>query len=439
MATVDMAPRAHRRELPYGVGQVTVWWLLIVVIAGLVALFGAFAYSRQALEGLVVTGLRNIGTMGGATWGLYITFDVYFVGVSFAGITMAALIRLLNLEYLKPVSRMAELLTITALILAIPTILADLGQPLRGLINLPRYARPQSAFFGTFTLVIAGYLFASLVYFYLDGRRDAAICARVPSRLRWFHRLWAAGYRDTPAERDRRSRSSFWLAIAIVPLLITAHSTLGFVFGLQAGRPGWFSTLQAPGFVVMAGVSGIGLLVVIVAIMRYVLGDTRRLGTPVFRFLGLALMILSLAYAYFWAVEVLTETYAAFHHEAVIAQARFWGDFAWMFWLSVASLAIPIALLAWQAYSGRWNIPLMIVSGLLVQIAAVFKRLLIVVPSQTHGMLLPYETGSYTPSWVEISVIVGLLGFGILLFAMFIKIFPIMEVEDSTEGGTTHA
>jgi Ni/Fe-hydrogenase subunit HybB-like protein len=436
MAVGGMAPRNHRRQLPYGVGQVTVWWLLIVALSGLVALFGIFAYSRQAIEGLVVTGLRDIGTMGGATWGLYITFDVYFVGVSFAGITMAALIRLLNLDYLKPVSRMAELLTITALILAVPTILADLGQPLRGLINLPRYARPQSAFFGTFTLVIAGYLFASLIYFYLDGRRDAAICARVPGRLQRFHRLWAAGYRDTPAERERRSRSSFWLAIAIIPLLITAHSTLGFVFGLQAGRPGWFSTLQAPGFVVMAGVSGIGLLIVIAAIMRHVLGETERLNVPVFRFLGLSLMILSLAYVYFWAVEILTETYAAFHHETAIAQARLIGDFAWMFWLSVASLVIPIGLLAWQAYTGRWSIPLLILSGLLVQVAAVLKRFLLVVPSQTHGTLLPYDAGSYTPSWVEISVIIGLVGFGVLLFALFIKVFPIMEVEETTEGGT---
>jgi Ni/Fe-hydrogenase subunit HybB-like protein len=436
MAVGGMAPRNHRRQLPYGVGQVTVWWLLIVALSGLVALFGIFAYSRQAIEGLVVTGLRDIGTMGGATWGLYITFDVYFVGVSFAGITMAALIRLLNLDYLKPVSRMAELLTITALILAVPTILADLGQPLRGLINLPRYARPQSAFFGTFTLVIAGYLFASLIYFYLDGRRDAAICARVPGRLQRFHRLWAAGYRDTPAERERRSRSSFWLAIAIIPLLITAHSTLGFVFGLQAGRPGWFSTLQAPGFVVMAGVSGIGLLIVIAAIMRHVLGETERLNVPVFRFLGLSLMILSLAYVYFWAVEILTETYAAFHHETALAQARFVGDFAWIFWLSVASLVIPIGLLAWQAYTGRWSIPLLIFSGLLVQVAAVLKRFLLVVPSQTHGTLLPYDAGSYTPSWVEISVIIGLVGFGVLLFALFIKVFPIMEVEETTEGGT---
>ncbi len=158
-----MAIRTER--LPYGVGRLSGgWYLLMLILLALIGL-GVHAYSRQFTEGLVVTGLRDIGTMGGAPWGLYVAFDVYFVGVSFAGITIAALIRLLNLKHLKPVSRMAELLTIISLILAGFSILADLGQPVRGIVNLFLYARPQSPFFGTFTLVIAGYLFASLVYF----------------------------------------------------------------------------------------------------------------------------------------------------------------------------------------------------------------------------------------------------------------------------------
>src|SRR3990172_4827719 len=227
------------------------WYVVIAVLLALVGL-GIYAYVHELSEGMAVTGMRSIGPMGGATWGLYITFVVYFVGLSFAGISTAALIRLARIERLRPISRMAELLTVVALVLAGLAIIADLGQPLRGIINLFRYARPQSPFFGTFTLVISGYLFASLVYLYLGGRRDAARCAEVPGRLQRFYQLWAAGYGDTREEQERRSRASFWLAIAIVPLLVVAHSTLGFVFGLQVGRPGWYSALQAPSFVLLA-------------------------------------------------------------------------------------------------------------------------------------------------------------------------------------------
>lgn len=479
-----MATRVER--LPYGIGRFSAGvYALLALLLALVG-WGVYAYSRQLAEGMVVTGLRDIGTMGGATWGLYIAFDVYFVGVSFAGISTAALIRLLRLEHLRPVSRMAEVLTVVSLILAAFSVLPDLGQPVRGIINLFRYARPQSPFFGTFTLVISGYLFASLVYLYLDGRRDAALLARVPSPLQGFYRLWAAGYQDTEAERARHHRASLWLAIAILPLLVTAHSTLGFVFGIQGGRPGWFSALQAPAFVVMAGVSGIGLLVVVAALLRRFLGDTERLHEGVFRSLDGMLFVLVVTYLYFMIAELLTMMYAAPEKEAAITEALLAGEYAWLYWSGVGALVLAglvlasawagelfgVRLWAFQpaapwvlgaalavavvaglfAGNGRlawlWALlaallvvslfPLCnrswvasgVVAGILVNWAAVAKRLLIVVPSQTLGPLLPYPPGSYAPTWVEYSVLLGLVALGTLLYTLFVKLFPIMEVEE---------
>ncbi|MHC4534791.1 MAG: NrfD/PsrC family molybdoenzyme membrane anchor subunit [Planctomycetota bacterium] len=423
-------------RLPYGIGHFTAGlYLLIVVLLVLIGL-GIYAFSRQLIEGLVVTGMRDTGTMGGSPWGLYIIFDIYFVGLSFAGITVAVLIKLLNLKHLKAISRMAELLTVVSLILAGFVILPDLGRPWRGIVNLFLYARPQSPFFGTFTLVIAGYLFASLVYLYLDGRRDAAICARrITGWPRNFYRLWAAGYQDTPAEQERHNRASFWLAIAILPLLVTAHSTLGFIFGLQVARPGWFSALQAPSFVILAGVSGVGLLIVIVAILRRLMGAKEQLNLDVFKWLNNFLMVLILAYLYFMVVEWLTSNYSAHHQEMNISTTLLTGRFAWLYWLSVAFLGIPLILLFGQFVRGRYSLPLMVLSGVLVNLAAIGKRFLIVVPSQTHGNLLPYEAGSYAPTWIEYSIILGLFALGTLLYVLFVKVFPIMEMPEMAEGG----
>jgi molybdopterin-containing oxidoreductase family membrane subunit len=331
---------------------------------------------------------------------------------------------------------MAELLTVVSLILAGFVILPDLGRPWRGIVNLFLYARPQSPFFGTFTLVIAGYLFASLVYLYLDGRRDAAICARrITGWPRNFYRLWAAGYQDTPAEQERHNRASFWLAIAILPLLVTAHSTLGFIFGLQVARPGWFSALQAPSFVILAGVSGVGLLIVIVAILRRLMGAKEQLNLDVFKWLNNFLMVLILAYLYFMVVEWLTSNYSAHHQEMNISTTLLTGRFAWLYWLSVAFLGIPLILLFGQFVRGRYSLPLMVLSGVLVNLAAIGKRFLIVVPSQTHGNLLPYEAGSYAPTWIEYSIILGLFALGTLLYVLFVKVFPIMEMPEMAEGG----
>ncbi len=430
-----MTAEAVRKELPYGVGRITIGWVIFIGLATIALLFGAYAYSLQLTEGEVVTGLRDIGTMGGATWGLYIAMAIYFVGVSFAGITVAAFIRLSNQSYLRPLSRLAEVLTVVALILGSLSILADLGRPIRGIVNLFLYARPQSPFFGTFTLVITGYLFASTVYLYLDGRRDAAICAQVPSKLRWFHNLWATGYRDTTAERKRHDRTSFWLAVGIIPLLVIAHSTLGFVFGLQVGRPGWYSALQAPAFVILAGVSGLGHLIILSAIVRNRLNQRRRLSMDVFKWMGKFMLALILIYIYLLVVDLLTNTFASRQSEARVTNAVLWGEYAWIYWLSVTTLAVPALLLIWQYFTGRWSIVLLVLSGLLVNVAAVGKRYLLVVPSQTYGSLLPYEIGFYAPTWVEYGTVIGFLALGVVLFGLFAKAFPIMIIQDRAEGG----
>ncbi|MCS7296447.1 MAG: polysulfide reductase NrfD, partial [Dehalococcoidia bacterium] len=138
-----------------GVGRWGPLSFLSTAVLAAVVVVGAVAYSRQFIHGEIVTGLRDWGTAGGAPWGLYISFVVYFIGVSFAGISIAALVRLLRITALEPVTRMAELLTIVSLVLGAFSVLADLGQPLRGITNLFRYARPQSPFFGTFSLVMA--------------------------------------------------------------------------------------------------------------------------------------------------------------------------------------------------------------------------------------------------------------------------------------------
>ena len=425
-----MATATPDTPLSRGVGKLTGGWLGFVGAMLVLVAVGAYAYSREVSEGMILTGMRDVGTMGGATWGLYISFVVYFVGVSFAGITTAAVIRIFNLNRLRPLARMAEVVTVVSLVLAALAIIADLGQPLRGIVNLFRYARPQSPFFGTFTLVVAGYLWASVVYLWLTSRSDAAVLARQPTRLQWLHRLVAAGYRDTPAERERHSRATFWLAIAILPMLVIAHSTLGFVFGLQVGRPGWYSALQAPAFVVLAGVSGIGALIVLAAIVRKMIGREVGLDMYVFGWLGRVLLVLLLAYAYFMVTELLTATYAGGARERAVTRAMLWGDYSWVFWSSVALLAVPLVALMEQALTRRWTVAWLVASGIAVNLGAIGKRYLITVPSQTHGTLLPYVEGSYAPTWIELAVVGGLLALGALLIGMYMKVLPIVELEE---------
>jgi molybdopterin-containing oxidoreductase family membrane subunit len=401
-------------------------WMLATAVAAMAVAIGVWCFTIQWNEGLIVTDHRNPG-YGGAAWGLYVGFYVFFVGVSFAGITVAALGRLFNIEALKPVSRLAELLTIAALVVGASAIITDLGRPLDGLMKLPRFANPRSPFFGTFTLVVAGYLFSSMVYFFLAGRADAEQMAAKGGPLRLLYRAWASGYRGTQPEQARHRRVSYWLALTILPMLVIAHSTLGFIFGIQSGRPGWYSALQAPSFVVMAGVSGIGMVIMVAAGVRRLCGLRDRIPDASLRWLGNLLWVLALVYLYFMLVEELTATYAAPEADRHVAHEITGGTFAPLFWLTVGSLFLTF-LIPFSLYLRRkLSVTGVVVAGAFANVAAIVKRFLIVVPSQTHGALTPVEPPlPQHPSLVELGVIAGMFGAVALMILVFIRVFPIV-------------
>ena len=187
--------------------------------------------------------------------------------------------------------------------------------------------------------------------------------------------------------------------------------------------------MQAPGFVVMAGVSGVGMIIFIAALLRKIYKLDNIITEKTFRTLGLMLFILTVTYIYFMIVEELTANYAAPQLDRKVAHAISFGPYAPYFWLTVAGLIFTAAFLFYQFISQKIYILPTVVSGLLVNVAAVAKRFIIVVPSQTHGLYLTYPEGKYYVTDVEMAIVLGLFGFGIILYLLFSKIFPIIPLE----------
>ena len=417
------------KSLPQGVGRFSPGWIMFTAATTVVLILGFLAFLYEANQGMFVTGMATTGTQGGATWGLYVVMVEYFIGVSLAGIVLVAFAKVFDIKALRPISRLAVLLTICSLVVGLLAVVIDLGRPILGIINMFLYVRPQSPFFGTFTLVAVGVLLSSLVYLYLDGRRDAAYLADINSGLRWYHKLWAAGYRDTQAEQERHRRTMFWLSVLIVPLVVVALSTEGLVFGIQVGRPGWFGSLQGPDFLVLAAASGLANLIVLTAIVRRVLKNDRALiGSKVFEWLGGLLLAATAVAVYFQIVELVTLLYATPGNERLLADALLRGPYAWIFWPGLLMMVGGLILLVAQAAQREWSLTLLVLASIAISTSAVAERYLTVIPSQTHGMLLPYDPGSYFPSWVEFTVVAGLFALGALLIGLFMKVFPIVPL-----------
>jgi molybdopterin-containing oxidoreductase family membrane subunit len=154
----------------------------------------------------------------------------------------------------------------------------------------------------------------------------------------------------------------------------------------------------------------------------------------VFSWLGRAMMLLLFVYVYFMVTEVLTATYAGIDREQQVTREMLWGEYSWIFWSAVALLVLPLASLLFQAIKRSWSVQWLVAAGIAVNLGAIAKRYLIAVPSQTHGQLLPYAEGSYSPTWVEWAVVASLVAFGALVIGVFMKVLPIVEINHEEEA-----
>jgi molybdopterin-containing oxidoreductase family membrane subunit len=146
--------------------------------------------------------------------------------------------------------------------------------------------------------------------------------------------------------------------------------------------------------------------------------------------MGKLLLVISLLWSYAYFVEVQTTWYA---HEPIE-----WEVFSFMadrytpqlLIMLVGNSLLPIVTMCFKRL--RRSIGVMLVVTLWVNVAMFIERFLIIVPSLSHKNM-PFAWGSYSPSWVEISVNIAAVAGFTLLYTLFAKFFPIVAVTDVRE------
>ena len=99
------------------------YWALVAFLLAVIG-WGAYAYSVQLRDGLVVTGMRDR-----ISWGLYIATFVFFIGISHAGTLISAILRVSGARWRTPVTRMAEFITVVALVCGASFVIIDMARP----------------------------------------------------------------------------------------------------------------------------------------------------------------------------------------------------------------------------------------------------------------------------------------------------------------------
>ena len=425
--SVSLSPEQIEQDLlPQKFGKRGMIWTAALI---LICLIGAYAYYRQLRYGLVVTNMRDY-----VSWGIYISNFVFFVAISLVGSLITAIFRLANVKWATPLTRIAEIIAVSAIVFASLIIIVDMGRPER-MLYLFLHGRIQSPIMWD-VIVIGTYFFISLLLLYLPLLPDLKILIQFKEKtskaLNKLYRFQGSFWKGTADQLKISKKSITLLCIVIIPVAFCIHTVTSWLFATTY-RPGWDSTNFGAYFISGAFLVGAGGVVVAMYIFRRVYRLEKYITEKHFEKMGRVVVMLALLYLYFNVNEYLVPAFKMKKPEEAHLTQLFTGEFASLFWFAILiGMIIPIFILLFK--KGRRPLP-MFIAGMMVVVGAWFKRYLIVTPTLLHPFLpmqdVPESYHHYFPSWEEWAIAMGSLAGVLLVITFFARIYPIIPIQET--------
>ena len=405
--------------------------LLVAVLAALVAA-GAGAWVYQ-----IETGIGQTNMHPPIFWSSYIASFVFWIGVSHSGTFISGVLRLSKAEWRRPVTRMAELMTMISVLIATLFVFYHLGRSWRWYYLLPypnqRELWPnfRSPLMWDATAVFT-YSTASTIFLYLPLIPDFALARdRISGWRKPLYRILSLGWRGTQRQWQALNTAIRIITPLIVMVMISVHSIVGWDFGMSL-VPGWHTSIIAPMFVIGAVHSGLGMVVIGLYLIRRIYRLDEYIRLEHFDKLGKLLVVTTLTLAYMYFAEQLTVWYARIPDHMAVLDALLTGPYAFWHWTMVGLIyVLPLMTLTWPAFRRR---PFaMMLMGVGINIGMYIERMLILVPPLAHPRL-SYNWSEYFPSAVELTILVGSLALAVLLYVLAVKFVPLISIWEEKEG-----
>ena len=380
-----------------------------IVAAAVVTIAGLVLWGIQLSGGMIQTNMRNMDS-----WGIYITMFMFFVGLSAGGLIISSIPRAFGMKGFGGISKIAVWTSITCTCLAIGYVVVDLGGPFR-VWELFVYSNLGSPLMWDI-IVLFVYLILSIVYLWATLRHEAGKVSATALRVVSFIALVCA---------------------------VLVHSVTAWIFSLQQAHDMWHTALMAPWFVSSALVCGTGLVMIVVIALRaigYLKLDQAYL-VKMAKMLG-AFVCVDL---YFFGCDLLTEVFPQGEGAGIVSMLVS-GPLAPFFWLEVIGCAIAAVICFVPQL--RLNAGLVIAAALAI-IGIFCKRFQLLVggfqqpnldyavaltptavTNYTGGMDAAFTGLVYTPTMLELGIVVGVLGLGALILLLGLKFLPLKPVED---------
>ncbi len=407
-------------------------WYIVFGIMLLVFIIGIYGLVLQIDKGHIVTGMRD-----NVVWGVYIVNFIFFMGLSYAGALVSGTLHLFKTPWRAPVIRLAELITVISLAIGPFFIFFCVGR-LERIPYILLFPRIQSPIVWDVIAILTD-VFGAAIFLYVSFIEDFAILRdaknlQIAPWKKKMYRILSLGYQGTPKQKRILTFSRNVMAAMIIAIAIIVYSVLAWIFGVTL-QPGWHSTIFGPYFVIAAVFSGVGLLIILMAIFRKIYNLEKYITLKHFVNLGIVLFVIAAFFGYFTFSDYLTKWYGSVKMDKILIDKLFTEFKTYFIFANYIGILTPIIIIAIPRLRTINNITIASVVALL---ALWVNRYIIIVPTLETPFIPIQDTRHdwlfYSPTWVEWSLTAaGIAVFG-MLFMIISKLAPIVSISELEEA-----
>ncbi|MCB9419632.1 MAG: polysulfide reductase NrfD [Ardenticatenaceae bacterium] len=406
-------PFSFRRRF-LGSTSFYVWIAILLAMIGV----GVTGMYRTLTQGLQVTNLSDR-----VPWGLWITHDLSAIGLGAGAFTFSAVVYLFRIKRFEPIARTAVFVGFLGYTSAMLALAMDIGRPDRFWHPLVYWNVHSVLWEITWCVILYSTV---LVIEVLPIVFDSKYFARWPKLAKFGHSL----HKLTPV-----------MAVLGMALSLLHQSSLGATYGVLSGRAIWFKPSMPVMFILSAVAGGVSLTLLVTMVLSKLTGKElidKFLRRDIARLSAFAL----LAYLYLKVWDWAATNYYSHAPGTADAMARLQATTPYtqsFWWLEVVLCGVvPAVILLNRPFRRRHGVFMvglaLIVVGVVVNRWNVTLSGLVVPPSWSPGVLGNAIAATYTPSWTEVSVSLGVLGYALLAFTLGAKYLPLFTSSHAESG-----
>ncbi len=381
-------------------------------------------------------GLGLAGYSHPVYWAVFITCFVFWVGIAHSGTLISAILFLFRSAWRTAVYRVAEAMTVFAVMTAGLFPLIHIGRQWyfywlvpypneRGL--WPNFKSPliwDEFAIGTYFTVSTCFLIMGLIPD-IAAVRDLATGWR-----KKLYAITALGWRNTNEQWRHYARGYLYLAALATPLVLSVHSVVSWDFAM-AQVPAWHETIFAPYFVAGAIYSGVAMVISLLVPIRRIFHLEEIVTIRHFENLAKLCLLTGMIVGFAYTTEYFIAWYGGPTPEHQAFYYRAFGPFWWAGWtMNVCNWFLPWLLWFRKV---RTNTTALFVISIFVNIGMWFERFTLIAIHLAGEPFEPYVKAGYNPTWADWGIMAGSFGWFFMWFLLFVKNFPAVSISEVKE------